>query len=80
MCKIDDRRTVNAVAVQLEAGVVQNEINPTTFSSCVFAFHSLDDFPKAIHVVAENVLLGLGKSFTTCRLQGLDLLFGHVNE
>ena len=33
-----------------------------------------------VQVVSENVLFSGGKSITTCRLEFLDVLLGHVDE
>lgn len=65
--------TVNAVAVELEASVVENEIDTAVA-------HVGDELPDPVQVVSKNVLLGGSEMLTTGRLQVLDVLFGHVDQ
>lgn len=68
--------TVNAVAVQFESSVVQDEI----YATASFVSKRLDCLPKLVEVIAKNIPLRSGKLVTTCGLKGFDLFLGHVDK
>lgn len=70
------KRTVDHVAVKLEASIIEHKVDPTTG----VATEVTDDLPKTANVVSENVLLCSSKMFTTGGLQLPDILLGHVDE
>ena len=69
----EDERTVNHIAVELEAGVVEDKVNST-------AIQTPNEIPKLLDVVTENVLLSRSESVTAGRLELLDVLLGHLRE
>ena len=64
-------RTIDHVAVQFEASVVEHEINTPTLEG-------LDNIPDAFEMVPKDVLLCGSQSLPTSRLQLFDILFGHL--
>lgn len=68
--------TVNKIAVQLEPGIIQHKIDPTT--SC--GFEGLHRVPQLRKVVPEDILLSSRKVGTPSRLETFDLFLGHVDE
>jgi len=70
---LDEPVGVDHVAVELEAGIVENKVN----SAVLDLEHVLGELGE---VVAENILLGCGKVVTASRLELLDVLLGHVDE
>lgn len=65
--------TVDHIAVKLEPGVIENEIETTTLECA-------DDFPDFVDVVPENVLFRGSESLATSGLQFLDVGFGHLEK
>ncbi len=71
--RLDEPVGVDAVTVQLETGIVKDEIDTATL-------HVGNELPETVEVVTENVLFGSGKVFTSRGLEVLDVIFGHVDE
>jgi hypothetical protein len=68
--------TIDEVAVELETGIVEDKVDPS--STLILEF--LSRSPTIGEVVVENVLLGPSELFAAGSLQPLDLLLGHVDE
>ena len=76
MVVCDIKRTINAIAVQLKASIVENKVNtPTSLVTEI-----LDSIPQLMEVVSENVLLGCGKMFAASGLKRFNLFLSHINE
>jgi len=75
-----DRRqkklTVNAITVQFEASVIENDVDSATSSLS----EHFDAFPESVDIITQYVLFSGGKVITTRRLERLDLLFRHIDE
>jgi len=69
-------RTINAIAVQLEASIIENEVN----APASLVTEILDSIPKLMEVVPKNVLLGCSEVIAASGLKGFDLILGHVDE
>ena len=68
--------TINKIAVQLEPGIIQHKIDPTTSRD----LEGLHRVPQLRKVVSKDVLLGSRKVGTPSRLETFDLLLGHVDK
>lgn len=68
--------TVDAVAVQLEPGVIQYEVDSST--SVVPQIQ--DSLPETLQVVPENILLCSSEVVAAGGLERLDLILSHVDE
>lgn len=67
---------VDAIAIELESGVIQDEIDATAGLSAQRG----DGFPELFEIVSEDVLFSGGEMFTTGGLEISDVFLGHVNE
>lgn len=74
--ELERSRTINTIAIQLEACIIKYKIDPSTSLSPKI----LDALPKTAEVISEDVLLCCGKMVPSSRLQRLDLFFGHIYE
>ena len=70
---LDEPVGVDAVAVQLKAGVVEHKVDAA-------AAHVADQVPQAAQIVAEDVLLGRCEVLAARRLDLLDVFLGHVDQ
>jgi hypothetical protein len=68
--------TINAIAIQLESGVIEDEVDATRS----FFTGILDHLPQMLHVISENVALGRSQMIASCGLERTDLLFSHVDQ
>ena len=69
-------RTINAIAIQLEASIIENKIN----APASLVTEILDGVPKLMEVVPKDVFLGCSEVIAASGLKGFDLFLGHINE
>ena len=71
---LDQEVGIHAIAVQFEASIIENKVDP---ASCLLA-QFFDSIPKLREVIAEDIFFCCSKVVSACRLEGFDLLLGHV--
>jgi hypothetical protein len=69
-------RTINTIAIELEASIIKNEVDTT---ASLFT-KILDSLPQLTEMISEDVLLSCGQVVTAGGLEGLDLIFRHIDE
>jgi hypothetical protein len=69
-------RTVNTIAIELEASIIKNEVDTT---ASLFT-KILDSLPQLTEMVSKDVLLSCSQMVTASGLKGFDLIFGHIDE
>ncbi len=69
-------RTIDTIAIQLEACIIKNEVDAT---ASLFT-KILDRLPQLTEMVSKDVLLSCSQVVTASGLKGLDLIFGHIDE
>lgn len=69
-------RTINTIAIELEASIIKNEVDTT---ASLFA-KILDSLPQLTEMVSKDVLLSCSQVVTASGLKGFDLIFGHIDE
>jgi hypothetical protein len=69
-------RTINTIAVQLEASIIENEVD----ASASLVTEILDSLPQLTKMISKDVFLGCSQVVTASGLKGFNLIFGHINE
>lgn len=69
---------VDAIAVEFETSVIEDEIHATSFLSSELL--GRDVFPDLLEVVSENILFRSSKVFSSSRLKTFDIFLTHLHN